>query len=158
VLTELSDDALRERIAAELAASRQRTHALTVEVLNDSELTAQHSPIMSPLVWDLAHVGNQEELWLVRDVGGREPVRTSGPSSGSSPSRATMASGSTSRRSTARAALIGPSTSMLPSAGAKDTIASASERRYTPSTTSSTPGTARAARNGSSAGASNAGW
>ena len=30
---------------------------------------------MSPLVWDLAHVGNQEELWLVRDVGGREPVR-----------------------------------------------------------------------------------
>jgi iron(II)-dependent oxidoreductase len=76
VLTELSDDALRERIAAELAASRQRTHALTVEVLDDTELTAQHSPIMSPLVWDLAHVGNQEELWLVRDVGGREPVRT----------------------------------------------------------------------------------
>jgi iron(II)-dependent oxidoreductase len=31
---------------------------------------------MSPLVWDFAHVGNQEELWLVRDVGGREPVRS----------------------------------------------------------------------------------
>ena len=30
---------------------------------------------MSPLVWDLAHIGNQEELWLLRDVGGREPVR-----------------------------------------------------------------------------------
>ena len=30
---------------------------------------------MSPLVWDLAHIGNQEELWLVRDVGGREPLR-----------------------------------------------------------------------------------
>ena len=30
---------------------------------------------MSPLVWDLAHVGSQEELWLVRDVGGREPLR-----------------------------------------------------------------------------------
>ena len=30
---------------------------------------------MSPLVWDLAHIGNQEELWLVRDVGAREPVR-----------------------------------------------------------------------------------
>jgi iron(II)-dependent oxidoreductase len=30
---------------------------------------------MSPLVWDYAHVGNQEELWLVRDVGGREPLR-----------------------------------------------------------------------------------
>jgi iron(II)-dependent oxidoreductase len=26
-------------------------------------------------VWDFAHIANQEELWLVRDVGGREPVR-----------------------------------------------------------------------------------
>jgi iron(II)-dependent oxidoreductase len=26
-------------------------------------------------VWDLGHVGNQEELWLVRDVGRRVPVR-----------------------------------------------------------------------------------
>ena len=30
---------------------------------------------MSPLVWDLAHIGSQEELWLVRDVGGRAPLR-----------------------------------------------------------------------------------
>ncbi|HSV65530.1 MAG TPA: ergothioneine biosynthesis protein EgtB [Mycobacteriales bacterium] len=74
-LAELSDDALRDRIAAELTASRRRTHALTVEVLDEPELAAQHSPIMSPLVWDFAHIGNQEELWLVRDVGGREPVR-----------------------------------------------------------------------------------
>jgi iron(II)-dependent oxidoreductase len=41
----------------------------------DDDLIRQHSPLMSPLVWDLAHVGNQEELWLVRDVGGREPLR-----------------------------------------------------------------------------------
>ncbi len=75
MLTELTGDALRERIAAELTSSRRRTHALTTEVLDESELSAQHSPIMSPLVWDFAHVGNQEELWLVRDVGGREPVR-----------------------------------------------------------------------------------
>src|SRR5262249_10814658 len=76
VLTELTGDALRERIATELTASRRRTHALTTDVLDEAELSAQHSPIMSPLVWDFAHVGNQEELWLVRDVGGREPVRT----------------------------------------------------------------------------------
>jgi len=76
VLTELTGDALRERIAAELTASRRRTHALTTDVLDEAELSAQHSPLMSPLVWDFAHVGNQEELWLVRDVGGREPVRT----------------------------------------------------------------------------------
>jgi gamma-glutamyl hercynylcysteine S-oxide synthase len=75
VLSDLTGDALRERIAAELAASRRRTRALTTDVLAEPELAAQHSPIMSPLVWDLAHVGNQEELWLVRDVGGREPVR-----------------------------------------------------------------------------------
>jgi gamma-glutamyl hercynylcysteine S-oxide synthase len=75
MLTELTDLALRERIANELDAARRRTMALTVDALDDDELVAQHSPIMSPLVWDLAHVGNQEELWLVRDVGGLEPVR-----------------------------------------------------------------------------------
>src|SRR5215470_7354095 len=64
---------LRSQIAAELAAARDRSTALTT--IDDAELTAQHSPIMSPLVWDLAHIGNQEELWLVRDVGRREPVR-----------------------------------------------------------------------------------
>jgi iron(II)-dependent oxidoreductase len=30
---------------------------------------------MSPLVWDLAHIGNQEELWLVREAGGRPGLR-----------------------------------------------------------------------------------
>ncbi len=65
---------LRARIAGELARTRARS-ALLTEAVDDADLTCQHSPIMSPLVWDLAHVGNQEELWLVRDVGGREPVR-----------------------------------------------------------------------------------
>lgn len=65
---------LRSRIAAELERTRART-ALLTEVVDDADLMRQHSPLMSPLVWDLAHVGNQEELWLVRDVGGREPVR-----------------------------------------------------------------------------------
>jgi iron(II)-dependent oxidoreductase len=66
---------LRQRIADGLDRARQRSIALTTDVLDTPELTAQHSPIMSPLVWDLAHVGNQEELWLVRDAGGLEPVR-----------------------------------------------------------------------------------
>ncbi|GIE89256.1 ergothioneine biosynthesis protein EgtB [Actinoplanes regularis] len=61
-------------IAAELERTRART-ALLTEAVDDDELIRQHSPLMSPLVWDLAHVGNQEELWLVRDVGGRDPVR-----------------------------------------------------------------------------------
>ncbi|WUA06238.1 ergothioneine biosynthesis protein EgtB [Nocardia sp. NBC_01377] len=65
---------LRDRIASALARARARTLGLT-DALDESELVAQHSRLMSPLVWDLAHIGNQEELWLVRDVGGREPVR-----------------------------------------------------------------------------------
>ncbi|HZE40970.1 MAG TPA: ergothioneine biosynthesis protein EgtB [Stackebrandtia sp.] len=65
---------LRTRIATALDAARRRTRELT-DAVSETDLTAQHSPLMSPLVWDYAHIGNQEELWLVRDVGGREPVR-----------------------------------------------------------------------------------
>lgn len=65
---------LRDRIAGELARCRSRTELLA-DAVDDTDLVRQHSPLMSPLVWDVAHVGNQEELWLVRDVGGREPVR-----------------------------------------------------------------------------------
>ncbi|MFG1791935.1 ergothioneine biosynthesis protein EgtB [Nocardia sp. NPDC049149] len=65
---------LRDQIAAVLTRARQRTLTLT-DGMDEAELTAQHSRLMSPLVWDLAHIGNQEELWLVRDVGGREPIR-----------------------------------------------------------------------------------
>jgi iron(II)-dependent oxidoreductase len=67
-------DRLRDLVAAELGRARDRTTLLT-EAVDEGDLVRQHSPLMSPLVWDLAHVGNQEELWLVRDVGGREPVR-----------------------------------------------------------------------------------
>jgi iron(II)-dependent oxidoreductase len=67
-------DRLRDVVATELGRARDRTAVLT-GTIDDDDLITQHSPLMSPLVWDLAHVGNQEELWLVRDVGGREPVR-----------------------------------------------------------------------------------
>jgi len=65
---------LRQRVATQLERSRRRSTVLT-DAVDDDDLVRQHSPLMSPLVWDLAHIGNQEELWLVRDVGGREPVR-----------------------------------------------------------------------------------
>ena len=68
-----TDEALREKIAAELIAARDRTTLLTSTVGED-DLTRQHSPLMSPLVWDLAHIANQEELWLLREVGGRTPL------------------------------------------------------------------------------------
>jgi gamma-glutamyl hercynylcysteine S-oxide synthase len=65
---------VRTRLADVLTRARDRSRALT-DCVDDDDLVTQHSPLMSPLVWDLAHIGNQEELWLVRDVGGREPVR-----------------------------------------------------------------------------------
>ena len=34
-----------------------RARTLTLTDFDDAELTAQHSPLMSPLVWDLAHIG-----------------------------------------------------------------------------------------------------
>ncbi|MFD4351859.1 ergothioneine biosynthesis protein EgtB [Nocardia sp. NPDC058518] len=67
-------DRTRARIAEVLARARRRT-ALLTDGVDEADLVAQHSPLMSPLVWDLAHIGNQEELWLVRDVGGRDAVR-----------------------------------------------------------------------------------
>jgi iron(II)-dependent oxidoreductase len=73
-LTELTTEQLRSHVATELTRSRARSAVLTDSV-DESDLVRQHSPLMSPLVWDLAHIGTQEELWLVRDVGGREPLR-----------------------------------------------------------------------------------
>jgi iron(II)-dependent oxidoreductase len=55
---------LRESTARGLEAARARTHHLTD--IDESELTRQHSRLMSPLVWDLAHIGQQEDLWLLR--------------------------------------------------------------------------------------------
>ncbi|MFJ3589121.1 ergothioneine biosynthesis protein EgtB [Streptomyces sp. NPDC090231] len=69
----LDAEVLRERAVTALLTARERTTLLTDSV-DDHELTAQHSPLMSPLVWDLAHIGNQEELWLLRGVGGREAM------------------------------------------------------------------------------------
>ncbi|OBI75084.1 ergothioneine biosynthesis protein EgtB [Mycobacterium sp. E740] len=55
----------RETIARELTRARERT--LRLVDFDDAELGCQYSPLMSPLVWDLAHIGQQEELWLLRD-------------------------------------------------------------------------------------------
>ncbi len=65
---------LRVHARTALATARTRT-ALLTDSVDDHDLTAQHSPLMSPLVWDLAHIGNQEEQWLLRAVGGLEAMR-----------------------------------------------------------------------------------
>src|SRR6266540_3053543 len=56
-----------------LEHARRRTEEL-LEPLSDEQLTRQISPLQSPLVWDLAHIGHFEELWLLRRVGGRSTL------------------------------------------------------------------------------------
>jgi len=72
---EAPEDQVKELVAAELLRVRDRSLALTTTILDEPDLTAQHSQLMSPLVWDLAHVGNYEELWLLRAAAGIEPMR-----------------------------------------------------------------------------------
>ncbi len=64
----------KNAIAERLAEARRRTLAL-VGPLDDEHLNRVYSPLLSPLAWDLGHIANFEELWLVQRIGGREPLR-----------------------------------------------------------------------------------
>jgi gamma-glutamyl hercynylcysteine S-oxide synthase len=63
----------KAQLAAGLAEARARTLGL-LQPVPDADLVRQHSPLMSPLVWDLAHIGFFEELWLLRRIGGEPPL------------------------------------------------------------------------------------
>ncbi len=63
----------KEAIADRLAEARRRTYEL-IEPLDDEQLNRVYSPLLSPLAWDLGHIANFEELWLVQTVGEREPL------------------------------------------------------------------------------------
>jgi gamma-glutamyl hercynylcysteine S-oxide synthase len=57
-----------------LEEARRHTLAL-VEPLTEEQLNRVYDPILSPLIWDLGHIANFEELWLVQRIGGREALR-----------------------------------------------------------------------------------
>jgi iron(II)-dependent oxidoreductase len=57
-----------------LAEARRRTLALVASV-SDADLERVHSPLMSPLAWDLAHIAAYEDLWLVHRYGERPLLR-----------------------------------------------------------------------------------
>ena len=63
-----------EETLAALDQARERTLAL-VAALDDAEIEAVHSPIMSPLVWDLGHIAAYEDLWLAHRHAGLELLR-----------------------------------------------------------------------------------
>jgi iron(II)-dependent oxidoreductase len=73
ITTEVSSSPTRQSIAALLAEARERTIAL-IAPLGDELLNRVYSPLLSPLAWDLGHIANFEELWLVQRVGGRAPL------------------------------------------------------------------------------------
>jgi len=63
----------KEAIAERLAETRRRTLEL-IAPLDDEQLNRVYSSLLSPLAWDLGHIANFEELWLVRTIGDREPL------------------------------------------------------------------------------------
>jgi iron(II)-dependent oxidoreductase len=60
-----------------IAGTMERARGGTLQLLapfSDEQLCMQVSELQSPLVWDFAHIGHFEELWLLRTVGGEPPL------------------------------------------------------------------------------------
>jgi iron(II)-dependent oxidoreductase len=68
----LSPDA--EQVLLAMDSARERTLEL-VAPLSVEQLERVHSPIMSPLVWDLGHIAAYEDLWMAHRHGGLELLR-----------------------------------------------------------------------------------
>ena len=60
--------------ATELDLVRERTLGLIAH-LDDATLQCVLDPVMSPLVWDLAHIAAYEDLWLLSLIHISEPTR-----------------------------------------------------------------------------------
>ena len=68
VVTKTGDRRTRSR------AARRRTLGL-LDPVPAADQARQVSPLMSPLCWDLAHIGHYEELWLIRELDRRRADR-----------------------------------------------------------------------------------
>ena len=60
----------KKSVVEGLAEGRERTRFL-LRGLSEEDLTTQHDPVMSPLIWDYGHIGNYEELWLLQKAHGK---------------------------------------------------------------------------------------
>src|SRR5258708_6035212 len=58
-----------EQVLRALDLAREQTLAL-IAPIGEPDLQRVHSPIMSPLVWDLGHIAAYEDLWLAHRLGG----------------------------------------------------------------------------------------
>ncbi len=69
-----SDPLMTQLDTTRLETAREQTRRL-VEGINDEDLERVHSPLMSPLVWDLGHIAAFEDLWLAHRHGGLPLLR-----------------------------------------------------------------------------------
>lgn len=67
--TELAERSSAAAVVDALTEARERTLALVQDV-SDDDLEKVHSPLMSPLAWDLGHIAAFEDLWLNHRHGG----------------------------------------------------------------------------------------
>jgi gamma-glutamyl hercynylcysteine S-oxide synthase len=65
---------LKEHYRGLLEETRTRTLWL-VEPVSLADLDRVHTPLLSPLVWDLGHIAAFEDLWLCQQAGGIELLR-----------------------------------------------------------------------------------
>src|SRR5947209_17581790 len=65
---------IEDGVVQALGEARERTLAL-VESISDDGLVKVHSPLMSPLVWDIGHIAAFEDLWLVHRFAGEPMLR-----------------------------------------------------------------------------------
>jgi iron(II)-dependent oxidoreductase len=63
-----------EQALAALDDARAGTLTLVADI-SDGDLERVHSPIMSPLVWDIGHIAAYEDLWLANRHAGLELLR-----------------------------------------------------------------------------------
>lgn len=63
-----------EQVLTAMHVARERTLD-RISGLAEHDLERVHSPIMSPLVWDLGHIAAYEDLWLAHRHGGRPLLR-----------------------------------------------------------------------------------
>lgn len=68
----VADNKIRRSLKSRLDAIRGRTYRMT-DPLDDDDVHKQFNTLMSPIVWDMGHVANFEEYWLLRELDGRRP-------------------------------------------------------------------------------------
>jgi len=61
-------DALSPGQVADLLTEARSRTLLLVAPLSEEDLRLPHSPLMSPIVWDLGHIAHFEEVWLLEKL------------------------------------------------------------------------------------------